>query len=201
MSTPNELWRNLCRLVSVDPTARGALNAAHSAIGASVGRTTLQRISEGVQPRLSSLTKIARALGVDVSELLGNGNFVHESYRASLQLAHAVSHRERILPTKQRVWEDLVREPIEGQFILAIKGDALAPQYLPGQLGIWQAGPTARAGQPVLLRLPNDRFELRIYEDRGETWAGIALKAGHRILTPEHHKAEIVARLRYLDLD
>lgn len=116
-------------------------------------------------------------------------------------LAHAVSQRTPIVPPKKVIWEDLVSTTFEGQFVLAIKGDALVPNYLPGQSGIWQSGSEARSGQPVLLRMPGDHFEVRIYEDRGTTWAGVAVKTGHRTLTPEADHAEVVARLKYLDLD
>lgn len=201
MATPNALWRNICRLANVDPNARGALDAVHAAVGSVVGRGTIQRIAEGVQPRLASLSKLARALGVDAAQLLGETLSVREPYNVKNHLAQELSQRTTIVPPKELVWEDLVTEAFEGQFILAIRGDALAPHFLPGQRGIWQAGSTARAGQPVLIRLPDESFELRIYESRGATWAGISPRTGHRTLTPQADQAEIVARLKYLDLD
>lgn len=180
---------------------RGALDAVHAAVGSSVGRGTIQRITEGTQPRLASISKIARALGVETADLLSENLTAREGYKVNHHLAHAVSHRIPIVPPQELIWEDLVRQTIEGQFILQIKGDALAPEFLPGQRGIWQAGNTARPGQPVLLCLPNDIFELRIFEDRGSTWAGVSPRTGHRTITPEVDEAEIVARLKYLDLD
>lgn len=201
MATTSVLWRNLCRLANVDPGMRGALDAVHAAVGRSVGRGTIQRITEGTQPRLTSLTKIARALGVETADLLSETLSVRESYNVNSSLAHAVSQRAPIVLPQELIWEDLVRETIQGQFILAIKGDSLAPDFLPGQKAIWQAGCTARPGQPVLLRLPDESFELRIFEGRGATWAGISPRPGHRTITPEADGAEIVARLKYLDLD
>jgi hypothetical protein len=198
MSQVNAMWRTICELANVDPEARGALDAVHLAVGEAVGRGTLQRITEGTQPRLASLTKLARALGTDAASLLAGSP--SKSGGVS-QVDQAVSQRTAIVPPKELVWEDLVGAVFEGQFILAIKGDALMPQYMPGQSGIWQAGATAKPGQPVLIRLPGERFELRYFEDRGATWAGVSQKVGHRDLTPERDGAEIVARLRYIDLD
>lgn len=117
-------------------------------------------------------------------------------------LAHAVSHRQAIVTPKTMVWEDLVKELIEGQFLLAVKGDALMPTYPPGQMAIWQAcdDKAASPGQAVLIKLPGDQFELRFLERRGSTWAGVSQRIGFGELQPERDQAVVVARLRYLDL-
>jgi len=117
-------------------------------------------------------------------------------------LAHAVSHAAGIVPPKTMVWEDLVREKIEGQFVLAVRGEALMPTYPPGQLGIWQAcdHTAPNPGQAVLIQLPGSDFELRFYERRGPSWAGVSQRVGHAELQPQRDGATIVARLRYLDL-
>ena len=122
------------------------------------------------------------------------------AYTDSISLARAVSDRAPIIPPQKLSWEGLVSAVFEGQFILEIHGDALAPGYLPGQSGIWECGPTAQPGQPVLIKMPGPTFALRLYEDRGGTWAGVSTRPGHRTLTPAADAAEIVARLRYLDL-
>lgn len=116
-------------------------------------------------------------------------------------VAYELSHRQPIVTPKTLVWEDLVLEDVDGQFIMMIQGDALAPQYLPGQSGIWQAGSEGRPGQPVLLVDAAGTFHLRLYEPRGGgSWAGVSQRVGHRELTPERDQARVVARLRYLDL-
>lgn len=116
--------------------------------------------------------------------------------------AHAVSQRQHIVTPRKLVWEDLMIEDITGQFILAIEGDALAPQYLPGQSGIWEAGDAGRPGQPVLLADASGSFYLRLFEPRANgSWAGVSERRGHRELTPENDAVRVVARLRYLDLD
>lgn len=117
-------------------------------------------------------------------------------------LAQAVSQRQPIVAPLTMVWEDLVSATIEGQFLLAVRGEALMPIYPPGQMAIWQAcdDTAANPGQAVLLKLPGDRFELRFLERRGSTWAGISQRVGFGELQPERDGATVVARLRYLDL-
>lgn len=117
-------------------------------------------------------------------------------------VAHAVSDRQPIVTPKTIVWEDLKLDLIEGQFLMAVKGDALMPTYPPGQMAIWQAGDasTANPGQAVLVHVPDRGFELRFLERRGSTWAGVSQRAGFGELQPERDGAAVVARLRYLDL-
>jgi len=120
---------------------------------------------------------------------------------AQLPLAHALSERQPILLPSTLVWEDMVIEDVTGQFILVIVGDALAPDYLPGQAGIWEAGSEGRAGKPVLLADQRDEIYLRLYQPRaGGSWAGVSQRVGHRELTPEADGVRVIARLRYLDL-
>jgi transcriptional regulator with XRE-family HTH domain len=118
------------------------------------------------------------------------------------RLAHAVSDRQPIVTPKTIVWEDLVSATIEGQFLLAVKGEALMPTYPPGQMAIWQAcdHTAANPGQAVLIQLPGGQFELRFMERRGSTWAGVSQRVGFGELQPERDQAKVVARLRYLDL-
>lgn len=117
-------------------------------------------------------------------------------------LAQAVSHRQSIVSPRTLVWEDMVIEDVHGQFILAIVGDALAPHYLPGQSGIWEAGGEGRPGRPVLLVDADGEFYLRLFEPRsGNSWAGVSQRVGHRELTPERDGVRLVARLKFLDLD
>lgn len=121
-------------------------------------------------------------------------------YKTSLD--HAVIHAPTIVPPKTVVWEDLVHSKLAGQFLLAVKGDALMPTYPPGQMAIWQACTDAEVspGQAVLIRLPKGRHELRFLERRGDAWAGISTRVGHGELLPDRDQAVVVARLRYLDL-
>lgn len=117
------------------------------------------------------------------------------------RLALAVSQRQPIVTPRTLVWEDLVIEDVQGQFVLVIVGDALAPHYMPGQSGIWEACSEGRPGQPVLLADLHQQFYLRLYEPRaGGSWAGLSQRIGHRELTPEADGVRVVARLRYLDL-
>ncbi len=116
-------------------------------------------------------------------------------------LAHAMSDMQPMVSPRTLVWEDLVTEDIHGQFILAIVGDALAPLYLPGQSGIWEAGSEGRPGQPVLLVDAAGTFYLRLFEPRpGGSWAGISQRVGHPTLTEAQDGVRVLARLRYLDL-
>lgn len=116
-------------------------------------------------------------------------------------IAHAMSQRRQIIAPRKLVWEDMVITDVHGQFIMTISGDALAPAYLPGQSGIWEAGDHGNPGQPVLLADSADRFYLRLYEPRpGGSWAGVSQRVGHPELNPEQHQVRVVARLRYLDL-
>lgn len=120
---------------------------------------------------------------------------------AHATLAHAVSERRTMIEPRTLVWEDLVTEEIQGQFALAIVGDALAPQYLPGQAGIWEACAEGRPGQPVLLVDPSGQFYLRLFEPRpGGSWAGVSQRVGHSTLTAEQDGVRVLPRLRYLDL-
>lgn len=63
------LWVRLCTLSRLDP-ASASVDRLHAALGRCVGRGTIQRISEGVPPRLSSLQRIAEHLRVNVDVLL-----------------------------------------------------------------------------------------------------------------------------------
>lgn len=195
------IWLNICSALRIDPHGRGALDAANAALENAVGRTTLQRIKEGIEPRTSSLHKIARKLGVPAAQLLSHthANEDHVEYRFSA-IAAAIEERVTISLPPTKIWEDLVLEDIHGQFILTLPDDSLAPGYLPGQHGIWQAGNTAKPGQPVLIALPGGQFVIRIYEARPTGWAGVSQRVGHPTVTPEADGARIVARLRYLDL-
>lgn len=66
--TQNPLWHRICALLGVPVTT--SLDVVHRRL-AGVGRGTLQRIRDGVTgTRLDSLTKIADALQVPVSELV-----------------------------------------------------------------------------------------------------------------------------------
>jgi len=203
VSSTRPLWPIICQLDGIDAAAPGSLDAVHAALESCVGRGTLQRIREGGNPTLKSLTRIASQLGVDTSELLSQPNRAAEprAQYAVSPLAHAVSQRQPIVSPRTLVWEDLVIDDVHGQFILAIVGDALAPHYLPGQSGIWEAGPTGKPGQPVLLADAAGAFYLRLYEPRpGGSWAGVSQRVGHPELTPERHGVRVVARLRYVDL-
>lgn len=156
-------------------------------------------------PHLSPNTSVADAMAFAAPEAAYEPRFgsqakKEDSHHASL--AHAVSHRQSIVTPKTIVWEDLVKETIEGQFLLAVRGDALMPTYPPGQMAIWQAcdDKAASPGQAVLIKLPGDQFELRFLERRGGTWAGVSQRIGFGELQPERDQAVVVARLRYLDL-
>lgn len=200
------IWQAICTLLHIDPHSRGALDAAHTALHEAVGRGTLQRIKDGVEPRVASLNKIADALGVDRASLLTPAWHTTRETRAEYggiptQIAQDIAAREKIALPKKYTWEGLMKESIEGQFTLPIADDALAPSYMPGQGGIWQAGASARAGQPVLIWLPGDRFVVRFYEQRGPSWAGVSERVGHKTITPQEDGAEIVARLVYVALE
>lgn len=204
MSQPeahNPLWSLLCRAAGVDPSERGALDRLHQEKPA-IGRGTYQRIREGsLGLRLSTVEKLSENFGLTSQEILSAVTGIPRlDDQGQPSVAQAVSHRQPIVTPRKIVWEDLVREVLEGLFEMVIVGDALAPGYLPGQNGIWEAGSTAKPGQPVLIKLPGDRFELRLLETRGATWAGVSQRPGHGELQPERDGAQIVARLRYVDL-
>lgn len=177
---------------------------------AGVTQGTIGNIEADLRRNPRELLAIAAAVGVR-PEWLRDGKGPMETAATAVQavnitekpdpLAHALSHRTPIVDSRTLVWEDMVIEDVTGQFLMAIVGDALAPDYLPGQAGIWEAGSEGRAGKPVLLVDERGDFFLRLYEPRaGGSWAGISQRVGHRTLTPEADGARIIARLRYLDL-
>jgi len=94
------IWLNICSALRIDPHGRGALDAANAALENAVGRTTLQRIKEGIEPRTSSLHKIARKLGVPAAQLLSHthANEDHVEYRFSAIAAaiEQLSSRRRL---------------------------------------------------------------------------------------------------------
>lgn len=118
------------------------------------------------------------------------------------EVDHAVSQHPPILWQEPKVWEDLLRENIKGQFRMPVKGDALLPNHPGGQMAIWEACDHTKAnpGQAVLLWLPGDTFELRAFERRGASWAGVSQRLGYGELLPTRDGAEVVARLRFPDL-
>ena len=141
----SDLWLSICHRLDIDATKPGALDRAASALHPHIGRGTLQRIQQRAgEPRFESIKKIAKALGCSPTDLLAG---THRSEPAetdpespltssipSTALAHEVSHRQPIVTPKTMVWEDLVKETIEGQFLLTVKGEALMPTWPPGQM-------------------------------------------------------------------
>lgn len=169
---------------------------------------TYQAVDKVVKGKTKSLSaqnndRAAKLLGVNPSWLAnGEGPRLHLlTTKEPAEVAQALSQRAPIVEPDLVVWEQLPTMELEGMFRMEVRGDALTPRYLPGQFAIWQAGDTARNGQPVLIGLPGDRFELRYYEGRGDTWAGVSQAIGHRELLPDRDGAKVLARLRYLDLD
>ena len=183
----------------------------------------ISKIELGSIQKTTGIARLAMALKVEPEWLeLGNGEMAPAASTSNLRtseaakahgspafsrdqqspLDHDVSHRQPIVTPKTMVWEDLVKETIEGQFLLAVKGEALMPTWPPGQMAIWQAcdHKDASPGQAVLIRLPGDHFELRFLERRGASWAGVSQRIGHGELLPERDQAVVVARLRYPDL-
>lgn len=198
---PNQLWILLCKKAGIEPEERGALDRLHEEQPA-IGRGTYQRIKEGMTGlRVSTVERLSAAFGLSSREIIEAVTGIpHSDEQDEPSVAQAVSHRRQIVAPRKIVWEDLVREVLDGLFEMEIVGDALAPGYLPGQSGIWEPGDKAKPGQPVLIKLPGDRFELRLMETRGATWAGVSQRPGHGELQPERDGAQIVARLRYVDL-
>lgn len=173
----------------------------HQRLVSVIGRGTLQRIQAGTKPRMESLERIADALETDVSALTVAPTFpIHESGYNLESLAHAVSERQVSFDPPKKVWEDLVQESITGRFYLAVHSEALAPKFAPGRLGLWEAGNTAEAGQPVLLQLADGAFHMRFFEPRSAaSWAGVSAQPGFRPLTPETDGARVLARMLYVD--
>lgn len=118
--------------------------------------------------------------------------------RGTSPVAHELIHRVPIVEPRTLIWGGFVLEDVRGEFIMAIGGDALAPHYLPGQRGIWEACDAGRPGKAVLLVDRDGEFHLRIYEPRGgASWAGISDWPGHRELQPERDGVRIVARIKW----
>jgi hypothetical protein len=120
-------------------------------------------------------------------------------------VARAVSERSHIVTPRTLIWGDFVLSEIQGEFVMAVAGDALAPHYLPGERGIWLACDYGRPGKAVLLVDEAEEFYLRIYEPRaGQSWAGVSGRPGqpgHRELTPERDGVRIVARILWRSED
>lgn len=169
---------------------------AASAIG--VSQSTISEM-ELQADGTTLLVQFAKLYGCS-AEWLATGVEPDPSLGGVGQVAHAVIHRQPIVTPRKIDWEDLVTERIEGQFLMAVKGEALMPTFPPGQMAIWEAGDRANPGQAVLLELPGKRFELRFLEDRGGEWAGVSQRIGFGEIRPGRDGARIVARLRYPDL-
>lgn len=163
-------------------------------------------ITETTWARLCDLREVKPFINAatpawNLPHLLREPQAMYFSGHGIAHVDHAVSERQPIVEPRMLVWEDLVVDDVKGQFIMAIEGDALAPLYLPGQSGIWEAGTAGKPGQPVLLADAAGAFYLRLYEPRpGGSWAGVSQRAGHTELVPELHGVRVVARMRYLDL-
>lgn len=201
MSKQPPIWITVCRLADVDPSAPGSLDAVHGALLNCVGRGTLQRMQSGGYPSLKSLEKIAHQLDVPWTELIAGHEAARKHYRLAEPtphygaLAHPASYLQPMMPPRTLVWEDLVVKELQGQFVLAIQGDALAPHYLPGERVVWEAADFGRPGRAVLLLGPGGEFHLRLFEPRGPgRWAGVSSRPGYRELTPEIDGVRIVAR-------
>ena len=197
--------------------ARARLNMTQGELADRSGmkQPDISKMERGVILKTTGIARIASTLGVEPEWLeLGNGPMLLPSHLAgyavaespsayqAAEVAHALSQRPFILSEKPRIWEELVKETIRGQFRMAVKGEALLPNHPAGQMAIWEAGDhtSVNPGQAALLWLPGDRFELRFIEQSGNAWAGVSQRFGYGRLEPDRDGAEVVARLRYPDL-
>lgn len=65
-----QLWVTICRRVRLPPTA--SVDRVRAAYGNVVGRGTIQRIQEGIDPRFATLRNLADQLGMHIAEFLAN---------------------------------------------------------------------------------------------------------------------------------
>ncbi len=93
--------------------------------------------------------------------------------------------------------------PPDGElFTMPRLGGALGPRFPAGAVGIWEAGPIGRPGNPVLLVDHAGLLHVRLFEPRGAaSWAGVSFDPAEPTLSPEADGVRILARLRWLDTD
>jgi hypothetical protein len=92
-------------------------------------------------------------------------------------------------------WEALVGNVPESLFVLALRDDALAPDYPKGTAVVWSKTRAPRPGRLVLVRDAHGRDHARLYQEGkapGE-WHAAALHRGFASLDPKGDGLQVLA--------
>jgi len=107
-----------------------------------------------------------------------------EPMRASdMSVAHSVSDLRPIVTIPKVTWEELVAADLNGRFELALRDDALSPEYPAGTVIRFDAKRTPRPGWPVLVKDSAGTFYVRDYiEGAAGRWRAEARQRGYASL-------------------
>lgn len=98
-------------------------------------------------------------------------------------VAHSVSDLQPIVTTQKVTWEGLSLADLSGRFELALRDDALAPEYPVGTCIRFDATRQPRPGWPVLVKDSAGAFYVRDYiEGSGGRWKAEARQRGYASL-------------------
>lgn len=184
------LWTAI--LARIDPPLeKPTIDAVHEALGQVVGRGTVQRIRDGVDPSAKNMRKIAEHLGCLVGDLVDDPAGSPAPTAAGVALT--LSHLTPIVQTRQVIWEDLKMVDLSSPVKAPLPDDAMGGQYPKGAVLEFDPTRPPRAGWPCLVRDGLGNFYCRDYvQGAGDHWQAVARSAGYLALD------SIANRLQYI---
>jgi hypothetical protein len=117
-----------------------------------------------------------------------------EPMRASdLSVAHSVSDLRPIVTIQKVTWEGLPLADLTGRFELALRDDALSPEYPTGTAIRFDAKRPPRPGWPVLVKDSAGAYYVRDYiEGAAGQWAATPRQRGYASLDSVAHGLQLV---------
>jgi transcriptional regulator with XRE-family HTH domain len=98
-------------------------------------------------------------------------------------VAHTVSDLRPIVTTQKVTWEELVAADLSGKFEIALRDDALAPDYPAGTTIRFDGARQARPGWPVMVKDSAGAFYVRDYiEGSAGRWTAAPRQRGYASL-------------------
>lgn len=200
VNTPRELFVQCGRtLTDMHPTTERLFRAAEEVGGLSTPSKVAFALGESQQTlkhwekRGLSQRGIVRACelwGVSPAWLKEG---VEPMRAGDLSVAHAVSDLRPIVTIQKVTWEELPVADLNGKFELALKDDALAPDYPAGTAIRFDIKRPPRPGWPVLVKDASGAFFVRDYiEGAGGRWKAEARQRGFAALDSETDGLQLV---------
>lgn len=180
------------------------LSQAELARRAGVSAGTIGNHEADARDRPRDLLAIAAALGVDAEWLeRGTGPIVWTKTQHAVegapayavQVAQTLSHRASSHSLPILSWEALMLDVPDSLFVLALRDDALAPQFPRGLAVVWSAGRKPAPGRLVLVRDKHGRDHARVIyvASTPGQWRAVALNPAFPSFDPTDDGLTILA--------